>query len=207
MAKLNPALGGPQPTGAGSVTRAGADLRVRGMAEIAVMAAVIAALTLVPGIYLFGGAVPITLQSLGVIMAATLLGARKGAAAVIVYLALILVGLPVATGFMGGLAPFAGPSGGFLVGFIPMALVMGALASIAVRRWRGVKLTLGLFVAGLAGIPVLYCFGAAWLAQVTGMPLSAAAKTMLVFVIGDVLKAAAGAVTIAGVIRALPGRF
>ena len=178
---------------------------VRDMARIAVLAALIAALTLVPGLYLFGGAVPVTLQTLAVTLAGVLLGARRGLLAVLTYLAMVVVGLPVASGFRGGLGVLAGPTGGFLVGFVPMVLVVGALAVLALRRLRGAALTVGLFGAALAGIPALYLVGIPWLAVVLGVPLTTAGMMMAPFLVGDVLKAFVAAVITAAVARALPG--
>lgn len=181
------------------------DDAVRDTARVAVSAALIVALTLVPGLYLFGGAVPITLQTLGITLAATMLGPWRGAAAVLTYLALIAVGLPVATGFRGGLGVFAGPTGGFLVGFVPMVLLVGLLARLALSRLHGTALTLGLFAAAVAGLPVLYAVGVPWLAAVAGMPLQTAAASVAVFLPGDLAKAAVAAVVSAAVVRALPG--
>lgn len=193
----------------GAVTAAAAvarDAAVRDSARIAVFAALIVALTLVPGVYLLGGSVPVTLQTLGVTLAAAVLGPWRGAAAVLVYLALIAVGLPVATGFRGGLGVFAGPTGGFLVGFVPMAVVIGLLSHAMMRRVRGVRLGPALFAAAVAGLPVLYAFGVPWLAHVLGWPAGeAVTKGMLVFIPGDLVKAAVAAAVTATVVRALPG--
>ena len=195
----------PTPAVADRGPAPGRDRGVRDMARVAVFAALIAALTLVPGLYLFGGAVPVTLQTLAVTLAAVLLGPRRGLLAVLVYLAMVAVGLPVASGFRGGLGVFAGPTGGFLVGFIPMVVAVGALAALALRRLRGAWLTAGLFGAGLVGIPVLYVVGVSWLAAVLGVSLVTAATMMAPFLIADVLKAAVAAVVGSAVARALPG--
>ncbi len=183
----------------------GRDRATRDIARVAVFAALIAALTLVPGLYLFGGAVPVTLQTLAVTLAGVLLGPRRGVLAVLTYLAMVVVGLPVASGFRGGLGVLAGPTGGFLVGFVPMVVVVGVLAALALRRLRGAWLTAGLFGAGLAGIPALYVVGIAWLAAVLGVPLGTAAAMMAPFLVGDVAKAAVAAVVGSAVARALPG--
>lgn len=173
---------------------------------MAVFAALIVALTLVPGIYLLGGTVPVTLQTLGITLAAAVLGPWRGAAAVLTYLALIAIGLPVASGFKGGLGLFAGPTGGYLVGFVPMAVVIGLLAHLAIRKVRGARLSAALFAAAVAGLPVLYVFGVGWLAVSTGMPLTEALVLgMVVFLPGDLVKAALAAGVTAAVVRALPG--
>jgi hypothetical protein len=113
------------------------DHRARDMAQVAVFAALIAALTLVPGVPLIGSSVPFTLQTLGVTLAGAVLGPRKGALAVLVYLAMIAVGLPVASGYKGGLGVLTGPTGGYLVGFVLAAAVVGfPLAPGAAARER-----------------------------------------------------------------------
>lgn len=186
-------------------SRSDDDSRARLVARVAVLTALIVVLTLVPGIYLFGGAVPITLQTLAVTLAATLLGPRHGVAAVLTYLALIAVGLPVASGFRGGLGVFAGPTGGFLVGFVPMVLVVGWLARLALRSTHPVMRVAGLWAAGVVGIPVLYAVGVPWLSQVANLPLGTAMATMMPFVVGDAGKAGVAAFVTAGALRALPG--
>lgn len=182
------------------------DTGLRDSARIAVFAALIVALALAPGLYLLGGPVPVTLQTLGVTLAATILGPWRGAAAVLVYLGLIAIGLPVASGFQGGLGVFAGPRGGFLIGFVPMAIVVGLLARLAIRRLRTAWLSFGLFGAAVLGLPVLYAIGVPWLAAVADLSTSAAITAgMLVFLPGDLLKAAIAAGVTAAVVRALPG--
>lgn len=178
---------------------------VRTGAQVAVFAALIAALAVVPGLLLFGSSVPVTLQSLGVTLAALALGPWAGAAAVLAYLALIAIGLPVASGGAGGLGVLTGPTGGYLVGFIFGAVVIGALGRLALRR-GGKAVTLWLFVAALAGLPIFYGAGVPWLRFATDMSWGDAWKLgAAIFLPGDVLKAALGAVVIAAVARALPG--
>src|SRR5690606_14656561 len=96
----------------------------RNIAHIALFAAMIAALGLVPQITL-GFGVPITAQSLGVMLAGAVLGARKGAAATILLLLLVALGLPLLSGGRGGLGVFVSPTGGFALGFILAAFVTG----------------------------------------------------------------------------------
>lgn len=181
------------------------DSAVRDSARVAVFAALIVALTLVPPLYLLGGSVPLTLQTLAVTLTAAILGPWRGASAVLIYLALVAVGLPVAAGLKGGLGVFAGPTGGFLVGFVPMVIVVGFLARWALRRIRGPRLAVGLFAAGVAGIPVLYAVGVPWFAQVASVSVTEAMTTVMwAFIPGDLAKAAVAAAVTATVVRALP---
>lgn len=178
------------------------DSAVREIAYVAVFAALIVALTLFPAIEIGISPVPITLQTFAVALAAMLLGARRGALTVLTYLALIAIGLPVAAGYVGGFGVFAGPTGGFLVGFVPQALVVGAVATWATRRSVSVP---RLLLAGLAGMPVVYAIGTVWLMVVTGMgPGAALTAAVIPFLIGDVLKNVLAAMVAAGALRALP---
>src|SRR5688500_6271691 len=89
----------------------------RDLAMVAVFAGIVAALGLVPAVSVLGGAVPITAQSLGVMLAGAVLGPRRGALALLLFLGLVALGLPLLAGGRGGLGVFAGASVGYLVGF------------------------------------------------------------------------------------------
>jgi len=110
----------------------------------------------------FGGPAPFTLQVLAIMLAGLVLGSRDGALSQIAYLSLIGMNLPVDTRML-GIAAFAGPTAGFLVGFPVLAYVTGFLAERGADRW------VIRWVAALAGVAVLYVFGAAWLQLSTGM--------------------------------------
>ena len=88
----------------------------RSLTHIALFAALIAVLGLVPKIDLASG-VPITAQSLGVMLCGTVLGARRGALAVGLFLLVTLAGLPLLSGGRGGLGVLASPTVGYLIGF------------------------------------------------------------------------------------------
>jgi biotin transport system substrate-specific component len=169
-------------------------------ARVATFAALIAALGMPGSVALFGNAVPITLQTLGVMLAGTILGAWRGALAVATFLALAAAGLPVLAGGRGGLGAFVGPSAGYLVGFLVGAAVVGWL----VDRLRRVTFV-GVLVACLVGgVAVVYAFGVPVQSLVTGVPLATTAQLSLAFVPGDVLKALAAAAITVGVVRAYP---
>src|SRR5690606_41596747 len=94
----------------------------RDMAQVAVFAALIAALGLPGAITVGFSGVPITLQTLGVLLAGAVLGARKGTAAVLVFIALTLIGLPLLSGGRTGLTALAGPRAGDPIGSLPAGL-------------------------------------------------------------------------------------
>ena len=103
--------------------------------------------------------VPMTLQTLVVLMIGAAYGARLGAATLLAYLAEGAIGLPVFAGSVGGLAPLVGPTAGYLAGFVGAAFVVGWLAE---RGWDGSVPRL--FVAMAIGHIVILGLGFAWLA-------------------------------------------
>lgn len=169
-------------------------------ARVATFAALIAVLGLPGSLSLFGNAVPITLQTLGVMLAGAVLGARRGALAVLTLLALAAAGLPLLAGGRGGLGAFVGPSAGYLVGFAAGAFVVGLL----VERLRRVTFAGVLGAALVGGVGVVYAFGLPVQAVVTGVPLAQTAWMSLAFLPGDLLKAVACAGVTVAVARAYP---
>jgi biotin transport system substrate-specific component len=112
-----------------------------------------------------GTAVPISGQTFAVLLAAALLGSRRGTLSMMAYLAQGAMGLPVfaftaTMGYGGGAARFAGPTGGYLIGFVAAAFVVGFLAE---RGWDRRFWTTAL--AMLCGSAVIYLFGLPWLAR------------------------------------------
>lgn len=104
--------------------------------------------------------VPITLQVLAVLLAGLTLGAKDGALSQLAYLAALTAGLPIDAGGLGTLA-WARPAAGYLVGFVLAAYTAGWLAERGFGRWTALR-----FLAGLAGLAVLYAVGAGWLTLV-----------------------------------------
>jgi biotin transport system substrate-specific component len=134
------------------------------------------------------GPVPIVLQNMFVLLAGLLLGSRWGLASVAVYLLTGACGLPVFAGGMGGIGRLVGPTGGYLIGYLPAVFVVGYISEKAAAR-------IGYDVlAMICGTVVLYACGVTWLKILTDMTWSKAlAVGMLPFLIGDALKIAAAA--------------
>jgi biotin transport system substrate-specific component len=174
----------------------------RDLALVATFAGVVAALGVVPAFVPPGFTVPITAQSLGVMLAGAVLGARRGSLSVVLLLVLVAVGLPLLAGGRGGLGVFATPSVGFLLGWPVAALVIGWLSE---RGGPTYRLAWGLVANVLGGIVVLYAAGIAGIAAVTGLSVQAAAVSTWVFVPGDLLKAVLCALVARGVHAAYPG--
>ncbi len=102
------------------------------------------------------GAVPISLTNLVICLTVWLLGPKFGTLSVAIYLALGAVGIPVFSGYGAGLAKLAGPTGGYLIGFLPMALIGG----LFVEKSKGNPIVSGIGL--VLGIAVSYAFGTAW---------------------------------------------
>ncbi len=139
-----------------------------------------------------GAPVPITGQTFAVLMVGALLGSRRGALSVVAYIAQGLAGLPVFAYGNSGLKALAGPTGGYLVGFIGAAYVVGALAERGWDRRAGTTV-----LAMVLGNIVLYACGLLWLsclAYLLGEPLDGVlAVGLYPFLLGDVLKIALAA--------------
>lgn len=177
-------------------------MREGGLVQVALFAALVAALGLLPPIpFVFG--VPITAQSLGVMLTGVLLGPRRAFLAMALFLLAVALGVPLLSGGRGGLGVFAGPTAGFALGFAPAAAATGFLAR-ALQRWP--VFPAALLASTLGGIGVLYACGIPGLHWTTGMEWGAAAQAVLVFVPGDLLKAVLTAFVAQGLARAGPGR-
>jgi biotin transport system substrate-specific component len=135
--------------------------------------------------------VPMTLQSLVVLLVGAAYGWRLGAATVLLYLAEGLCGMPVFAGFAAGPTALAGPTGGFLLGFVPAAALVGWLASRGwtVSPWRSSAMF-------LAGHVVLFAGGIAWLGMLLGFG-RAIAVGLLPFLPGTAVKVALGTALLA----------
>lgn len=152
------------------------------------------------------GAVPISLTNLVICFTVWLLGAKFGTMSVAVYLALGAVGLPVFSGYGAGLAKLAGPTGGYLIGFLPMAFIGG----LFIEKSKGQPIVSGIGL--VLGIAVSYALGTAWFVAQMGCELSYAmavcvypfiafdlAKVVISCVVGALLRRR---LTQAGVLRA-----
>lgn len=170
----------------------------RTLVRIALVAALIGALGFVPPLYMpIAAGVPVSAQSLGVMLAGLLLGGRGGAAATALFALVVVLGVPLLSGGRGGLAVLASPSAGFFIGFIPGAYVTGLLAARLRLPAFGAA-----FIAALAGgIGVVYLFGVPVLALVAGISLQKAIIGSAVFLPGDLIKAVGAALLATTVLR------
>lgn len=131
------------------------------------------------------GPVPISLTNFAIYLSLYLLDWKKGTVSYILYLLLGLVGLPVFSGFTGGIGKLAGPTGGYIIGFIPMAIIAGIVIDKYSEKW------LLCLLAMIVGTIVCYALGTAWLAYEAKMDMMAALWAGVIpFIPGDLVKMA-----------------
>ncbi len=159
----------------------------------ALFTALLCALAVVPPIPMPLVPVPLTLQTLIVMLAGLVVGPRAAGLAVLIYVVLAAIGFPVLPGARGGLGVLLGPTGGFLLGMIPGAMVVGWLATRATEGKPWLHIARNTLAAVLGGIVVIYLVGVPWLAIVTGMPFTKAINVVVVFLPGDFIKAVVAA--------------
>ncbi|MEO6299272.1 MAG: biotin transporter BioY [Paracoccaceae bacterium] len=172
----------------------------KNLTHVALFAALIAALGFVPAMMLPGG-VPITAQSLGIMLCGTILGSWRGALAVLLFLLLVAIGVPALSGGRGGYGVFLGPSVGFLIGFPIAAFVAG----LVVERWNAPILYSAGLGAALGGIVVLYVLGATGWAMMLGKSLAEVQVFLLAFIPGDLIKVVLAALITRAVAQMRPG--
>ena len=136
--------------------------------------------------------VPVTMQTFAVLMVGALYGWRLGGITVLAWLLEAALGMPVLAGGKGGIAPFIGPTAAYLFAFPVGAMPMGWLAA---RGWNGAH-PLRAFWAMLLSTTLIVLLGGAWLSALIG-PAKGWQLGVLPFLIGDVLKSAMGAATLA----------
>lgn len=139
--------------------------------------------------------VPFTLQTMGVCLAAGLLGTKRGTMSVVIYILLGLIGVPVFSGFGSGLGVLLGSTGGYIIGFIFTALIVGIMVKLLGKKaW---VYALSMFI----GIAVCYAFGTVWFMYVYNNGSAEPASLALAlswcvtpFIIPDLVKIAVASV-------------
>ena len=175
-------------------------MRSKDLALIALFAAFMAVLGLTPRVTLPFVPAPFTLQTLGLLLAGGILGARRGAMSILLFLLLVAIGLPVLVGGAGGFGSLIGPTGGFLWSYPIAAFVCGWLVE---RFWNRLNIGTALIATVVASF-TLYPIGHSWLAIFTKMPFETAIWSWVVYLPGDMTKAVIAAVIILAVKKAYP---
>ena len=177
-------------------------MSTRDIVLIALFAAMMAVLGAFPPLMLPIIAIPITAQSMGPMLMGGILGARRGTLAMLLFLALVAMGLPLLSGGRGGLAPFVGPWSGFIYGWVLAAFVIGLLVE---RLWDRLGPMSAFAICVLGGIGVIYAVGVPWFAAASGLGLGTAfASSAIAFIPGDLVKAGLATAAILLVKRAYP---
>lgn len=172
----------------------------KALIQISLYAALIAALGLIPPIP-FATGVPISAQSLGVMLAGIMLGPLRGALAMALFIFVVALGAPLLAGGRGGLGVFTGPTAGFALGFPFAAFAVGW---IALQCKRLPIFAAGLIAAVIGGIFVLYFFGITGFKLITQSSWMESMLIMAVFVPGDLVKAVLAASVAQAVYKGMP---
>lgn len=171
----------------------------RNLTQIALFAALIAVLGLVPKIDLASG-VPITAQSLGVMLCGTVLGAKRGAFAVLLFLFVTLAGLPLLSGGRGGFGLLVSPTVGYIIGFPVAAFVTGLITE---KLGGPVGLAAGIG-AVVGGILVLNAMGIVGMSVMLEKSLPEAALLAAPYLVGDSIKAVLAGLVTQAIAKARP---
>lgn len=177
------------------------NFNTRDIVLIALFAAIMAVLGVFPPLVLPIVGVPITAQSLGVMLAGGVLGAKRGAMSIVLFLILVAVGLPLLAGGRGGFGVFLGPSGGFLLGWIAAACAIGLMVE---RYWNKLNYIVSFAACVIGGIFLLYLIGIPWIAVTANISVWKALTGSLPFIPGDMIKAVIASVVIVNISKAYP---
>ena len=151
--------------------------------QIAMIAVMTAVTCVLAPLSLPIGPVPISLTNLVIYFSLYILGMKKGTISYLIYLLIGLVGIPVFSSFTGGPGKLFGPTGGYLIGFIPLALIAGFF----IDHYRDKKVLC--FIGMILGTAVCYALGTAWLAFQAHMTFQAALMDgVILFLPGDFIK-------------------
>ena len=160
--------------------------KIKDMSLVALFSAIIVICSLIT----IPSVIPFTLQTFAVFLCLNILGAKKGIISILIYILLGVVGLPVFSGFNGGIGALLNVTGGYIIGFIFSALVFWLITSIFNKKTRKIVN----LIASFAGLIVCYIFGTLWYVLLfvkKGDSISfASAFTICVlpFIIPDILK-------------------
>ena len=181
-------------------------MTTRDLVLAALFTAIVVVLGFIPPVTLGFIPVPITAQSMGVMLAGCIIGAKRGALAYALLVVLVAIGLPVLSGGRGGLAVLMGPTGGYIFGWIVGSFVTGLVAERFVREGQSSVRQIGGFLAAsiLGGVVVVYAIGMPWVSLVAGTPFDKVLMGSLAFIPGDILKAAIAALAARAVMVGYP---
>ena len=175
-------------------------LELRDYPRIAIFVGLIAALGLLPAVNILPG-VPVTAQTLGVMLAGAVLGSYRGTLAVFIFEVLVAFGLPLLAGGRGGFGVFAGPTAGYLLGWLIGTWVIGAVLVWLKKAPYALAAVVALV---LGGIVAVYIPGILWFASVNKFPVLAVAIGNLPYLVGDSVKIVIAVLVLLGLKAAYP---
>ena len=174
------------------------------LAIVTTFAAFIAVCAILPNLGTTGGGVPFTLQMFGIFLAASVLGAKRGALAVLLYLAVATAGVPVFSGGSGGPSAWTSASGGYLVAFPIAAFIVGLVASRAARLNPVTFTVIVSIAAALVTVGVTGLIGAIGMSIKLNVDFGVAWGYATPFFFFDIIKGVVAAIVAAAVLRAFP---
>ncbi len=160
-------------------------MKLKNMLFAALFTAIVAVLGIFPPITLPISPVPITAQTLGVMLAGAILGARYGGLSLLIFVLLVSFGAPLLAGGRGGIGPLLGPGGGYILSWPIAAFVIGFLVE---KYWHKMNLVRFIVFNVIGGIILVYVFGVTYLSLITDTPWMAAFVGGLIYLPGDLLK-------------------
>jgi biotin transport system substrate-specific component len=159
---------------------------------------------ILPNLGTTGGGVPFTLQMFGIFLAASVLGAKRGALAVLLYLAVATAGVPVFSGGTGGPSAWSSASGGYLVAFPIAAFIVGLVASRAARLNPAIFTVAVSVAAAIVTVGVTGLIGAIGMSIKLNVDFGVAWGYATPFFFFDIIKGVVAAIVAAAVVRAFP---
>lgn len=176
-------------------------MNLRDMMFISLFTAIIGVLAFFPPVILPFIPVPITAQTLGVMLAGGLLGSRHGGLSVLLFVALVAIGIPLLSGGRGGLAILFGPGGGYVIAWPIAAFIIGYLVEKNLTSLHFLKLLLFNIIGAIL---IVYAVGVTYLSLMAELPWGSTALSSLIFLPGDLVKAIIASAIILKVNQAYP---
>ncbi|MCQ2010520.1 MAG: biotin transporter BioY [Sporolactobacillus sp.] len=160
-------------------------MKTKSLTLISLFVAMMIAFGALPAVAIPFIPVPFTFQMIGVMLVGSILDAKKGLAAMLVFTALAAAGVPVLSGYRGGLGVLLGPTGGYVLAWPLAVFVIGLLTDyIKIEKW----MVFGHYLAILVGILIIYAIGVSWFAFYNHLSLLAVAESNLILFLLDLVK-------------------
>ncbi|GAA0376325.1 biotin transporter BioY [Bacillus horti] len=160
-------------------------MKVKDMVYVSMFTAIVAVLGMIPAFYLPLYTVPLTVQTIGVMLAGSILGAKRGGLSLLLIVLLVAVGAQILSGPRGGFGVIIGPTGGFLLSWPVAAFVIGYLVQ---KNWYTLSFWKLLLINFLGGVLVIYAVGIPYAAFINKVPLWLEATRSLAYIPGDIIK-------------------